>query len=160
MHWLVKQNQCTPLKYEHQLFLQPILLIFNLPTIHRIKRIKEVISRLKKNAPIPTRIATSMDGVSTIESPANADIMVPQIPANKQHIFCIRHVNNIQESALTATNIAVTRIIRLNTPMPNAIQVAVTMPGMNPNANSIPIIIPTTIAIGTAIMPQAECLAL
>lgn len=39
----------------------------------------------KKNAPIATRVITKINaGFNTMESAANADIMAPNIPANKQ----------------------------------------------------------------------------
>jgi hypothetical protein len=130
-------------------------------TMHIIKRISEITIQLVKKAPIPTRITIDINaGTNTIESAAKADIKVPKIPASKQLIFCLRHFNNIFDSVLTATNIAVTKIIRVKTANPNAIQTEVTINGINPNANNMPIITPTTILIGIPINPQTEGLYL
>lgn len=130
-------------------------------TTHRVKRINEIINKLKKKAPIPIRIAINTDpGVNTIESAANPVIIVPQIPTKRQLIFSCKHFINALYLVLTPTNIAMARITNPNTPNPKAIQTAVTTPGIYPKANSTPIITPIIILKITVPILQAKLLLL
>lgn len=125
-------------------------------TTQRAKMINAIIIKLKKKAPIPIRIAINTVEVNTIESAAKLVIIVPQIPIKRQVIFNCKHFIKALDLVMAPTNIAATRIIKPSTPNPKAIQTEVTMFGIYPKANSIPIIIPIIILIRTAAKSQAK----
>ncbi len=115
-----------------------------------------MIMRLVKKAPIPTRMTTDINaGLSTIERAASAEINVPKMPAIKQEIWRLRHFDKTFDSVYTAKNTAITRMTKVKTANPNAIHTAVTILGINPNANNMPMITPMAMLVRTPINPQA-----
>lgn len=60
------------------------MLVESSVTTHRVVRINAITIKLKKKPPIPIRIAINILGFNTIESAANPDNIVPQIPAKRQ----------------------------------------------------------------------------
>ncbi len=117
--------------------------------------IPSIISE-KKNAAIATSIITEINtGIKTIDSAANADMIVPIIPTNKQVAFLHKHFDNALGAVTAPKYTPTTKKINARTPSPNAIKIEITINGINPNANSIPIIAPNTMLIKTPIHPQA-----
>jgi hypothetical protein len=124
--------------------------------MQEIKAINPITNSEKKNAPIATRAITDINaGFNTMDKAANADIIVPNIPTNKQVVFLHKHFDNALGAVTVPKNTPKTKKISAKTPNPNAIQVEISINGIKPNANSIPTIAPNTMLIITPKQLQA-----
>jgi len=113
--------------------------------IHLIKEIKPITNSAKKNATIETNITTDINSfVNTIDSAANAVIIVPMIPAKRHDVFLHTHFCNAVCGFKAAKNTPTIKTISAKIPIPNAIQVEVTMKGIKSNAKRMPIMAPNT----------------
>ena len=110
----------------------------------------------KKNAPIATKVIIETNiGVNTIESAAKEEIIVPKVPTNKQVVFLDRHLVKALDGLSELKTMVAIKNIKAKTPIPKAIQVAVTIPGIKLYANRIPIAAPNKIQIRTPVQLQA-----
>jgi hypothetical protein len=105
------------------------------------------IKNVKKNATNPTRIITELNAMfRTIDSAAKEVIIVPILPVNKHPNFCRKQPINKPHEPLHEPKNTVPKIYsKTSAAKPKAIQIAVTINGMLPRENSIPIITPTII---------------
>jgi hypothetical protein len=120
-----------------------------------------MISKVKKNAPIPTKIDVNVVTTRTIERRIIAVTIVPIIAARK-HLVCEqRHLDNAEfPSSVEEINKPVINTINAKMAIPKAIQTAIKMFGISDAENTTPIIAPTMALIIRPMQPQAVSLHL